>query len=339
QLDTVLRPKVDAALHLHELTRHLDLSAFALFSSVAGVLGNPGQANYAAANTFLDALAHRRHAQHLPATSLAWGQWEQASGMTGELSEADLARLSRAGIRPMPTETALALFDAGTGSEALVVPAHLDVKVLRAREAEGALPAVLRELVRSAGPARRTAATARDAAEGPSFAERLSALNESEQGAVVLELVRSHVAAVLGYASSGSVDPVSSFKEIGFDSLSAVELRNRLGAATGQRLPSTLIFDYPTSEALAGHLVETLAPAGSSHHVSLLGEIDRLESVLATAGADGQDGATITTRLELLLAKWKETQSSAAHTSVADRLQAATPDEVLDFIDNELGVS
>ncbi|WP_443053083.1 SDR family NAD(P)-dependent oxidoreductase [Streptomyces sp. FXJ1.172] len=339
RLDAVLRPKVDAALHLHDLTRHLGLSAFVLFSSVAGVVGNPGQANYAAANTFLDALAHHRRAQGLPATSLAWGQWEQASGMTGELSQADLARLSRAGIRPMPTEQALALLDAGTGAEALLVPARLDLKALREREAEGALPAVLRDLVRPAGPARRTAATIGAAAEGPSFTERLRGLNEAEQRAAVLELVRSHVAAVLGHASPASVDPLSSFKEIGFDSLSAVELRNRLGAAAGHRLPSTLIFDFPTSQALAGHLLETLAPAGSPHPVSLLGEIDRLESALATAVAGGQDGGTITSRLELLLAKWKETQNSAAQTSVTDRLQAATPDEVLDFIDNELGVS
>ncbi|MEU5117199.1 beta-ketoacyl reductase, partial [Streptomyces longwoodensis] len=341
QLDAVLRPKVDAAWNLHQLTRHLNLSAFVLFSSVAGVIGNPGQGNYAAANTFLDALAHHRHAHGLPATSLAWGQWQQASGMTGELSEADLARLSRAGIRPMPTDEALALLDAATGAftEALLVPARLDVKALRAREVEGALPPLLRDLVRATGPVRRTAATARDAAEGPSFAQRLASQSPAERRSSVLELVRTHVAAVLGHASPGAVGATSSFKEIGFDSLSAVELRNRLGAATGQRLPSTLVFDYPTSEALAGHLLEQLAPQGPQDSVSVLGEIDRLESALASVGADGQDDGTITTRLELLLAKWKEAQNSAARASVADRLQAATPDEVLDFIDNELGVS
>ncbi|WP_371557891.1 SDR family NAD(P)-dependent oxidoreductase [Streptomyces longwoodensis] len=341
QLDAVLRPKVDAAWNLHHLTRHLDLSAFVLFSSVAGVIGNPGQGNYAAANTFLDALAHHRHAHGLPATSLAWGQWQQASGMTGELSEADLARLSRAGIRPMPTDEALALLDAATGTftEALLVPARLDLKALRAREVEGALPPLLRDLVRATGPVRRTAATARDAAEGPSFAQRLASQSPAERRSSVLELVRTHVAAVLGHASPGAVGATSSFKEIGFDSLSAVELRNRLGAATGQRLPSTLVFDYPTSEALAGHLLEQLAPQGPQDSVSVLGEIDRLESALASVGTDGQDDGTITTRLELLLAKWKEAQNSAARASVADRLQAATPDEVLDFIDNELGVS
>ncbi|MGM1057968.1 SDR family NAD(P)-dependent oxidoreductase [Saccharothrix sp. Mg75] len=233
RLHDVLRPKVDAAWHLHELVG--DVKAFVLFSSAAGVLGGPGQANYAAANAFLDALAAHRHALGLPAVSLAWGQWAQDSGLTGHLTDADRARLERSGVVPMSTEHALALFDAalGDGGPALV-PARLDLTA----------PA-LRGLTRRA---RRGADTG--------WAGRLASLPEADQHAVVLDLVGSHTAVVLG--RSGAVAPQRAFKDLGFDSLTAVELRNRLSAALGVALPATVTFDHPTPAALAEHLRRVL---------------------------------------------------------------------------------
>jgi acyl transferase domain-containing protein/acyl carrier protein len=247
QIDRVLRPKVDAALHLHELTAHLDLSRFVLFSSVAATFGAPGQGNYAAANSFLDALAAHRRAQGLSGVSLAWGLWAQEAGMAGGLGEAGVTRLARTGVSAMPTEEGLRLFDvADSLNEALLVPARLDGAALRALAKAGALPRILRGLVKTA---------ARRASDGRgSLARRLAQAPQSEAEAIVLELVRDHVAEVLGHASSEEVDPQRPFKDLGFDSLAAVEFRNRLGRASGLRLPSTLIFDHPTPLAVSRYL-------------------------------------------------------------------------------------
>ncbi|MFE2415238.1 type I polyketide synthase, partial [Kitasatospora sp. NPDC059408] len=243
RLAAVLRPKVDAAWHLHELTRHLDLQAFVLFSSLAGTVGGPGQANYAAANAFLDALAERRRAEGLPATSLAWGLWEQSSGMAGELGGSDRARMSRTGILPLTDGQGCELFDAALGSpHAVLVPAALDLGVLRAQGE--ALPAVFRGLVHGTG---RRAATTR----GAGFGRRLARLSEQEQQQLVLDLVRAQCATVLGHRGVDGIDVHRPFKELGFDSLMGVELRNRLNAATGLRLPATLVFDHPAPLALA----------------------------------------------------------------------------------------
>ncbi|MEV0643417.1 SDR family NAD(P)-dependent oxidoreductase [Streptomyces sp. NPDC050619] len=250
QLDTVLRPKVDAARHLHELTADLDLDAFVLFSSLAGTVGGVGQANYAAANAYLDALALHRHAQGLPGTSLAWGLWAEGSGMTGHLTQADLARLSRDGIAPIGSEEGLALFDTAMATgRPVLVPAMLDYTGLRAQAADGMLPALFGGLVRGARPA----ATG-ERAVGTSLAERLSALAPEDQDRTLLEFVRSVVAVVLGHDDSEQVAPGRAFNELGFDSLKAVELRNRLNAASGLRLPATLVFDYPSTAELAGYL-------------------------------------------------------------------------------------
>ncbi|MEU9477997.1 SDR family NAD(P)-dependent oxidoreductase [Streptomyces sp. NPDC048191] len=247
RLDAVLRPKADAAWYLHELTRDLDLAAFVLFSSAAGTVDGAGQSGYAAANAFLDALAaHRRH-HGLPAHSLAWGFWEQRTGLTAHLTDADVDRMARAGVRPLPTEEGLRLLDAALGAdEPLLLPVGLDLTVLR-RATD--VPAVLRGLVPAR--ARRTAASRTDSA---SLADRLAALGPAERDAALMELVRTHVAAVLGHGSDMTLDPRRSFREAGFDSLTAVELRNRLGNAVGLRLPATLVFDYPDAGALVGHL-------------------------------------------------------------------------------------
>nr|WLD25870.1 turonicin A polyketide synthase subunit TurHI [Streptomyces sp.] len=252
RLSAVLRPKVDAAWNLHELTRDLDLAAFVLFSSAAGVFGGAGQANYAAANTFLDALAAHRRASGVSGTSLAWGLWSEVGGMGDALDADEVARLGRGGVGAIGAAEGVALFDvACTTDQALLVPVKLDLPALRAQAGSGMLPPILSGLVRM--PARRAAR-----GTGGAFARQLAALAEDRQPAAVVELVRGQVAAVLGFAGPEAVDPARSFNEVGFDSLTAVELRNRLGAATGVRLPATLVFDYPTPAVLAEFLLAEL---------------------------------------------------------------------------------
>ncbi|MFJ1991299.1 type I polyketide synthase [Streptomyces asiaticus] len=264
RLDRVLRPKVDAAWNLHELTADHDLAAFVLYSSVVATIGNAGQANYAAANAFLDSLAQHRGARGLAAQSLAWGLWEQRSGMSGHLDDADVRRMARSGIRPLPSAEGMELFDAAReAGDATLVPVRLDLAELRRRAASGAatpgqdaVPAHLRGLVRT--PVRRVvrAGGGGGAAEGDesSFGRRLAALPAADRDAFLLDLVREHAAGVLGLAAPDDIEATRAFREVGFDSLTAVELRNRLGAATGLRLPTTLLFDYPTPAVLVDHL-------------------------------------------------------------------------------------
>ncbi|MFE2755866.1 SDR family NAD(P)-dependent oxidoreductase [Actinosynnema sp. NPDC059335] len=228
QVDRVLRPKVDAAWNLHELVG--DVSAFVLYSSVAGLLGTAGQANYAAGNSYLDALAEHRQALGLPATSLAWGLWETESELSGGLSDVDLRRLARSGLTPLAAAEAMDLFDAALAHGAPVLAVtRFDQAALRGRDD---LPAVLRDLVRVRRAAPKAAAEPAD----------------------LPALVRAQVAAVLGHDDPDAVDPRRAFTELGFDSLTAVELRNRLGAATGLTLPTTVVFDHPSPHALAEHL-------------------------------------------------------------------------------------
>jgi NADPH:quinone reductase-like Zn-dependent oxidoreductase/acyl carrier protein len=269
RIDLVLAPKVDAAWHLHELTAKLDLSEFVLFSSVAGTLGAAGQGNYAAANAFMDALAADRRAQGLSGVSLAWGQWAQSGGMTGHLGDADLTRMARMGMRALSGEEGLDLFDAAlTTEEALLVPVRLDAAALRARaRASHTLPAMLRGLVRTSTPRTRDGA-------GGSLAQRLAGVPESERERETLKIVRAEAATVLGRLSPEAVEIQRTFKELGFDSLAAVELRNRLNTITGRRLPATLVFDYPTPATLAGYLLSEAFPDGGGDADRPPGEAD-----------------------------------------------------------------
>ncbi|MFD4694474.1 SDR family NAD(P)-dependent oxidoreductase, partial [Streptomyces sp. NPDC058463] len=249
---TALRPKVDAAWHLHELTEGLDLTAFVLYSSASSTFGGSGQGNYAAGNAFLDTLAVHRRAKGLAAVSLAWGLWAESAGMGGRLSDTDLARMARAGTRPLSAEQGLALFDAALESDSpALVPIRLDLAAVR-DSAE--IPALLSDLVPA--PTRRV--VRRDAVAGSDSAStlkrRLAALGVPEQLDVLLDLVRTGAAAVLGHATADAIEAQRAFKELGVDSLTAVELRNRLTAATGLRLPVTLVFNYPTASELAEHL-------------------------------------------------------------------------------------
>ncbi|QSB16036.1 SDR family NAD(P)-dependent oxidoreductase [Natronosporangium hydrolyticum] len=257
RLSAVLRPKVDAAWYLHELTRDHDLSAFVMFSSAAGVLGAPGQANYAAANAFLDGLASHRRGQGLPAQSLAWGLWSaEAGGMATPVADGGRHHRDDAVIAPITPEEGLALLDAARArDEPLLLPVAVDQAALAAAD-PGAVAPLLRTLVRA--PARQTAATS--AAPSQSLRQRLSPMSSPEQDSALLELVRSEAAKQLGYDGPEAVEPDRAFNDLGFDSLAAVGFRNRLSLHSGERLPATLIFDYPTSRALAKYLRSLLVP-------------------------------------------------------------------------------
>ncbi|MFF9768509.1 SDR family NAD(P)-dependent oxidoreductase [Streptomyces sp. NPDC014636] len=333
QVDRVLRPKADAAWNLHELTRDNDLSAFVLLSSTAGLLVGGGQANYAAANTFLDGLAAHRRSLGLPAVSLAYGLWSGSGGMSAGIGAADLERLRRLGLPPLTPAQGLRAFDAGLGGEdAVLVPVRLDAAAVRARP--DGVPALLRGLVR---PARRRGAEPGAGTPAGSWRDRLAPLADADRDRALLELVRTHVAGVLGHPSPESVDPGRAFQEMGFDSLAAVELRNHLAGATGLTLPATLVFDQPTPLTLAAHLKTALVPAPADRARSALAELDRLETTLR--GLPDQDGshARVTARLEALLRSWQDTHGRDTAPEAPEDFRDASDDELFARIDNELG--
>lgn len=329
--------KADAAYHLHEATAHLRLGMFVVFSSFAATLGTLAQANYAAANAFLDALAARRRASGLPGLSIAWGLWAEISGLTGKLSEADLARFGRFGITALPTDEGLALFDAARrdGRPALVA-LGFDPSALAGRPARE-LPAPLRAFAVSGGRPRRRATPS--AGQPDDWSMRLRGMAPPERRKALLTLVRGNAATVLGHADSSAVPVNASFKALGFDSLTAVELRNRLAAATGLRLHAALVFDYPEVAVLADHLLAELTPDGAeapaADATGVLSELARLERTLTAAG--DLDASAVTARLEALLARWKASRTPG-NGDAADRLRVADAGQILEFIDNELGV-
>ncbi|MFB9459162.1 SDR family NAD(P)-dependent oxidoreductase, partial [Streptomyces antimycoticus] len=262
RLERVVRAKATSAQNLHELTRDLDLSAFVLFSSFAGSVGAAGQGNYAAANAYLDALAELRRAEGLPATSIAWGPWAEG-GMAAD--EALERRMRRDGVPPMAPESALtALRQALDLDDTAVTVADIDWDRFLA-EFTAVRPSALFGEVRAARPAPVEGAPRPAATAGTgTLAERLSGLTDNERAQTLLELVRTQVASVLGHGGAEAVEAGRAFKELGFDSLTAVELRNRLNAATALRLPATLIYDYPNATALADHLRTELLGADAA---------------------------------------------------------------------------
>ncbi|MEV6674108.1 SDR family NAD(P)-dependent oxidoreductase [Streptomyces sp. NPDC051162] len=337
RLARVWQAKAAAARHLHEATEEARLGMFVMFSSFASTLGTPGQANYAAANAYCDALARHRRARGLTGLSVAWGLWEAVSGLTGTLSAADRARIDRYGIRPTSAAKGCALLSAARAhGRPDLLALDLDARVPAASGT--AVPVVLRALAAAGTPAtsRPTAAADADTADWPG---RLAALTGEERLELMTDLVRTHAAGVLGHADPGAVQVDTRFKELGFDSLTAVELRNRLAGATGLKLPAALVFDYPQARVLAAHLVERLAPEGAPATTGditaqVLREVARVEHTLSAAVEQDLDRAAVAARLEALLARF----TAAAPDAAVDQLEAATAEQVLDFIDNELGV-
>ncbi|CAL9612529.1 2-succinylbenzoate--CoA ligase [Streptomyces sp. enrichment culture] len=246
RLERVLRPKADAALALHELTRGCDLAVFALFSSVAGTFGSAGQAGYAAANCVLDALAQHRRRLGLPGTSIVWGPWRQDAGMTAHLTDADLRRMARSGFGPLEEDEGLALFDSAVaGDDPVVVAARLGPGI-----PGGGGPA---------GDRSRPPAPAA-AGGGAPLGRRLADASPDERGGLLLTEVRALAASVLGHPEgAGAIDGDDLLADLGLDSLAAVELRNLLVTSTGLTLPATLLLDFPTPRAVAAELAQRYA--------------------------------------------------------------------------------
>ncbi|WP_372503534.1 type I polyketide synthase [Streptomyces spectabilis] len=343
---TVFRAKARSARNLDELTAGLDLSAFVLFSSFAGVAGGPGQGSYAAANAYLDGLAHARRARGLTATAVAWGPWA-GSGMAAEGVAAE--RLRGGMIPPLQPDQAIAALHrllAHDRTTALVAdidwpqyaPAFTTVRPSRLY---AELPEVRRLSVAAESGTGQTAT-----GQTPDLAARLTALAGPEQERLLLDLVCAQVAAVLGYSGAAAVEPTRAFRELGFDSLTAVELRNRVNALTGLVLPATVVFDHPTPTALADCLRTELAPDAADPATLLLGDLERLEgSLAAVASADEITRTKVAVRLQAALDRWKNgdarpsggADESGDSGDVSEQLAAASDDEMLEFIKKQLG--
>ncbi|MFF7459408.1 SDR family NAD(P)-dependent oxidoreductase [Kitasatospora sp. NPDC008115] len=334
QVDRVLRAKVDAALNLHALTSGSDLTAFVVFSSLAGTLGGAGQANYAAANAFLDALCERRASAGLPAVSLGWGPWESSAGMAAAVGQADLKRIARAGLRQLGADEGMDLFDAALASgETVVLPFKLDPVVRTEGFGDETVPAMMRGL---AGTARRPLPSAAPAG----LLERLRRLPESERATALTDLVRAEAARAVGLPSEAAVPAGGAFKSLGFDSLMAVDLRNRLGAVTGVRLPATLVFDHPTPTALAEFLLDRLALGAEPDTDPLLHVLEGLETAVQSLAGDDGGRPAIASRLRVLLAKLEEGPSGWGDDDEDDDLDlgSASAEELVSMIGDEFGI-
>ncbi|MCP2170272.1 Acyl transferase domain-containing protein [Goodfellowiella coeruleoviolacea] len=322
QIDNVLRSKVDAVVHLHELTADRDLAAFVVCSALAGTLGGAGQANYAAANAFLDAFCQWRHAAGLPALAIGWGPWEPRGGMTADLADVDLQRLARTGIRALTAAEGLDLFDAaGLSGRSTVLPFRLDA---RSVPADG--PALLRGL---AGAGQRTSSGLPSDFAGLSGADRMRWLTE---------LVRTEAAAVAGLPGPADVPADAAFTGLGFDSLMAIEIRNRLASATRLRLAATLVFDHPTSTAVAQHLDGLLRPASGTAADPAESALRALtDAVRAAPGGRGQRRA-LATRLRLLAASLDDAGETTVDATAGGDLDAVGADELISLLDEEFGI-
>ncbi|MFE2522401.1 type I polyketide synthase [Streptomyces mirabilis] len=334
ELASLMTAKAVGAALLDELTADLGLEAFVLFSSISATWGSGLQAGYAAANAYLDALAENRLSRNLPATSVAWGPW----GGGGMTDQEDAAQMERRGLSLLEPDRAVhALAQVLDSGDSLVTVADVDwdrfappFTVRRASPLIESLPEVVAAL------AALDDDTPTDSTAGDALAARLAGLTRAEQDRLLTDLVRAEAAAVLGHANSEAVEADRSFSDLGADSLTAVELRDRLTAATGLRLPSTLLFDYPTPAALAAYMWSCQANEASPAR-PVLTALDTVENLLGGITAD-EDAAQITARLEVVLSKWKESRDRSAGPGVAEKLESSTDDEVFDFIGKELGI-
>ncbi|MET8851706.1 type I polyketide synthase [Amycolatopsis sp. NPDC004625] len=330
KLAKVFAPKVDAATNLDELTRDVDLDAFVVYSSASSIFMGAGSGGYAAANAFLDGLMAQRRAAGRPGQSLAWGPWQALTGMADTIDDLTLSRMSRregrGGVGGLGAEDGMELFDAALGSgRALLVPVELDLREVRADAATGtSVPPLLRGLVRVGRQQAKAAAGGDDGLAG-----RLAKLAPAQQEALLLDVVRTQVAVVLGHSGASAVRADTAFKDSGFDSLTSVELRNRLRDATGLKLPATLVFDHPTPQALARHLRDELAVGEVSATDSVLAGLAGLDAVIGAADTAARD--RITVRLKELLTA-AETAGTDSGTS-DDDLDTASDEELFALVD------
>ena len=329
RIDTVLRAKVDAAWHLHELTRHLDLTALVLFSSLAGIIGAPGQANYAAANTFLDALATHRHAAGLPTLSLAWGLWEQPSAMTAPLGQPDHARLHRRGLTAMTPTQALELFDTAlTTNRPVLIAAHLDLPTLTHNHTAAPL------FTKLTGHRPRT--TTPTTNPTTTLAQRLTQLTPTAQHNLLTELITEHLATILGHPTPTTINTNDTFADLGMDSLTALELRNQLKTTTGLTLSPTIIFNHPTPTTLANHLVAELTNVAESDDANL-GRVDamirQLELAVANLAWDDTEKSHLASKIESVLAS---VRSGDAQVEDYSDIESASDSELFRIVDGEL---
>ncbi len=342
RVDVVLRAKVDGAWNLHELTQDLDLSAFVMFSSMAGIVGSPGQGNYAAANSFLDALAAYRRAQGLAGLSVAWGLWEQTSAMTRHLADRDRARMSRVGLAPLSTRQALQLFDdAMLADRSVLVAARIDAAGLGA---SGVVPPLLRELVTR--PGRRLVADTDNLESTSGLAARLQGLSAEQRHLQLVELVCTNAATVLG-RSSADIGADLAFQDLGFDSLTAVELRNRLKTATGLILSPALIFDYPTPAALAAHVDEQLssvtivtgAPSSEPDRLARFNDIAReLQTLVNQPEWTPDDKTHLSARIQTILTGLTAPAPNQSHpVDGGDDIATASESQLFAILDEDAG--
>jgi len=338
QVDRVERVKAAGALNLHELTRDLDLSAFVFFSSASGTCGIPGQGNYAPGNAFLDALAAYRKADGLVATTVGWGHWAGGGIAAPEIE----TQLARHGLTVLPHDVALtALGQILDGGESGLLVVDLDWAVAFRDRPHPLVAELLPSL--AASPASDGTEAAADGR--PALARQLAQLPETERQRTLVRLVRAHAAVVQGHASPDAIDVAKRFREQGVDSLTAVELRNRLSTETGLRLPATLVFDHPTPVALATYLGGLLAPRADTSAEAVLAEIDRLEAMLGTLAAAHEERSATASRLRELADRWAvgttaadDGADSAAPADFADEVSAADDDELIAFIGKNLGI-
>ncbi|AUS82048.1 polyketide synthase [Actinoalloteichus sp. AHMU CJ021] len=334
RIERALRVKVAGALNLHELTRDVDLSAFVVFSSVAGAIGTSGQGNYAPGNAFLEALAQQRRADGLPATSVAWGAWAGGGMADGAFGEV----LDRHGMPAMAPELALRalreILDHGENSllVADIAWERFAIALTATRESP-----LIRDIPEAVLALEAGGVDGPPSGDSP-IRERLRALSGADRERAVVELVLGEVAAVLGYGSAADVEPKRVFLELGFDSVTAVELRNRLAKATGATLPATVAFDYPTSVGLAAFLQDQMFGAGDPAGADALEQFDGLERNLSALDSDDSVRTRIMLRMQALVAEWK-TSAEQPRENGAHDFESATDDEIADLIAKKYGIS